>query len=240
MTTSHHLHATLPHTLAQRLERALLAQEHAPGSRLPAERQWAQQLGVSRAVLREALGLLAERGLVQRRHGVGNVVAQRLDERRADPWKQLLQRQPLVQGDLLEFREMLEVRCAQLAAERAQPADLARLAQRHAEVDQAYCGADRAAQVKADVAFHRALADATHNTVFIQLSATLLELLHEHVLISIAQLQPASADARRLRAQHRALLRWVTAHDVARAGEAARAHIRFVKGSWQRRLGAGA
>lgn len=234
----HHLQSKLPDALALKLEKAILAQTWQPGSRLPPERAWAEQLGVSRAALREALGTLAERGLIVRRHGAGSFVAERPDERRADPWKQLLQRQPLVQSDLLDFREMLEVRCAELAAEKATPEDIQRLAQRHAAVDQAYLHDDRAAQVRADVAFHRAVADATHNTVFVHLVATLLELLHEHVLISIAQLQPASADSRRLRAQHTALLGRIAAHDVTGAADVARSHIRFVRQSWQRRLGA--
>lgn len=234
----HHLNAKLPETLALKLEKAILAQTYRPGARLPAERAWAAELGVSRAVLREALGTLAERGLLVRRHGAGSFVAERPDERRADPWKQLLQRQPLVQSDLLDFREMLEVRCAEGAARHATPEDIRRLAQRHAAVDLAYLQNDRAAQVHTDVAFHRAVADATHNTVFVHLVSTLLELLHEHVLISIADLQPASADSRRLRAQHTALLGRIAAHDVTGAADVARAHIHFVRQSWQRRLGA--
>ena len=236
----HRLNAKLPEQLALRIERAILAGKHRAGERLPPERAWAAQLSVSRAVLRETLGALAERGLVQRRHGAGTFVSERPDERRADPWTQMLQRQPLMQADLLEFREMLEIRCAELAAERAQPTDIQHLAQRHAAVAAAYLGSDRQAQVRSDVAFHRAIADATRNPVFSQLNATLLELLHEHVLISIADLVPASADARKLRAQHATLFKHIAAHDAAGAAKAARAHIAFVRQSWQRRLSGGA
>lgn len=233
----HRLTATLPEQLALRLEKAILAQKHRPGERLPPERAWADTLGVSRAVLREALGALVERGLVVRRHGNGSFVTERPDERRADPWRQMLQRQPLMQTDLLEFREMLEIRCAELAAERAQPADIERLGQRHDAVAAAYEADDRQAQVRADVAFHRAIADATRNPVFSHLVSTLLELLHEHVLISIAELAPASAEARTLRAQHSTLYRRIAAHDVAGASLAARQHIGFVRQSWNLRLG---
>ena len=233
----HSLNAKLPEQLALRLEKAILAGKHRPGERLPPERAWAEQLGVSRAVLRETLGALAERGLVQRRHGAGTYVSERPDERRADPWTQMLQRQPLMQTDLLEFREMLEIRCAELAAERADAADISRLAQRHAAVDAAYLSGDRQAQVLADVAFHRAIADAAHNPVFSYLVATLLDLLHEHVLISIAELVPDSADSKTLRVQHAALFKHIAAHEVRAAARAARTHIGFVRQSWQRRLG---
>lgn len=232
----HQLAERLPDQLARQLERSILLGEWRPGQRLPAERAWALELGVSRGALREALRLLAERGLVQQRHGAGSFVSERPDDRRADPWTQLLQRQPLMQADLLEFRAMLEMRSAELAAERADAADLARLAERHAAVAAAYAGADRAEQVRADVAFHRAIADATRNPVFTHLVGSLLELLHEHVLISIASLEAESPDVRQLRQQHTRLFERITAHDVAGAAQAARTHIAFVRRNWQQRL----
>ncbi len=232
----HRLDAKLPEQLALKLERAILAHEHRPGERLPAERGWALRLGVSRAALREALGMLAERGLLERRHGAGTFVTERPDERRADPWKQMLQRQPGLQGDLLEFREMLEIRCAELAAARAQPADLEHLASCHAEVSAAYAVADRKRQVRADVDFHRAIAQTTRNPVFAHLVGNLLELMHEHVLISIAGLLPASTEVRQLQRQHSQLFERIVAHDVRGAMAAARGHIAFVRRSWQRRL----
>lgn len=228
----HALAARLPDQLALRLERAILMRDHRPGERLPPERDWAAELGVSRAVLREALGQLVERGLVVRRHGAGTFVSDRPDERRADPWTQLLQRQPLVQGDLLEFRDMLEARCAELAATRAGPDDRARLAERHAAVAAAYAGHDRRAQVRADVAFHRAIADATRNPVFSYLVATLLELLHEHVQISLADVAPDSDAARQLSAQHERLWRAIHTGDADGAVRAARDHIAYVRQRW--------
>jgi GntR family transcriptional repressor for pyruvate dehydrogenase complex len=232
----HSLNAKLPEQLALQIEKAILAGKHHPGDRLPPERAWTEQLGVSRAVLREALGALAERGLVKRRQGAGTFVSERPDERRADPWTQMLQRQPLMQTDLLEFREMLEIRCAELAAVRADAADISRLSERLAAVDAAYLADDRKAQVWADVAFHRAIAEAAHNPVFSYLVSTFLDLLHEHVLISIADLVPASADSKKLRAQHATLFRHIASHNARAAAQAAHLHIEFVRQSWHKRL----
>jgi len=232
----HQLHARLPDQLAQRLERAIVERQHLPGERLPPERVWAVELGVSRAALREALRLLAERGLVEQRHGAGTFVAAQPGARQGDVWAQLLQRQPLLQEGWLEFREMLEVRCAELAARRATPDDRSRLAQAHADVTAAYAQPDRQIQVRADVAFHRALADATRNPVFSQLVATLLALLHEHVHLSIADLTPDSQEAQRLCQQHDALWQAVQRGDAVAAASAAQAHIDFVRERWQRRL----
>lgn len=232
----HHLSARLPDQLAQQLERAIVQRQYLPGQRLPAERPWALALGVSRPALREALRLLAERGWVVQRHGAGNFVTDQPDRHRADLWAQLLHRQPFLQADWLEFREMLEIRCAELAAQRAQGDELARLAAAHAQVDAAYAGANRQAQVQADVAFHRALADASGNPVFGHLVASLLALLHEHVLLSIADLAPNSDQAQALRQQHQRLWQAVAAGDSTAAAEAARAHIGYVKQRWQGKL----
>lgn len=219
----------MSHALAQRLERAILERQHPPGEALPPERVLAAQFGVSRATLREAIAQLAERGLVIRRQGAGTFVSEQLDERMVDPWAEMLRRHPLVQGDLLEFREMLEAHAAELAALRATPEDRERLQQRCDAMEAAYRTPDRAAQVRADVAFHRAIADATRNPVFSYLSASLMKMLQEHVQISIADLPHDSAQARELVCQHRALLDAILHRNPARARRAALAHIAYVK-----------
>jgi GntR family transcriptional repressor for pyruvate dehydrogenase complex len=68
------------------------------------------------------------------------------------------------------------------------------------------------------------------------LVSTLLELLHEHVLISIAGWLPESTDMRRLRHQHAQLFERIVAQDVRGAAATARGHIAFVRRSWQQRL----
>ena len=88
------------------------------------------------------------------------------------------------------------------------------------------------------MAFHRAIADATRNPVFSYLVATLLELLHEHVQLSIADLAPDSAEAHDLAAQHLALWQALQARDPAAASAAAQRHIAYVQQRWQRRMAA--
>lgn len=95
-------------------------------------------------------------------------------------------------------------------------------------MDAAYAGNDRREQIRSDVAFHRAIADATHNPVFSYLMSSLLKLLHEHVQLSLAGLEPQSQTSQQLRAQHRALLAAILGGDSEQARRVAVGHMDFV------------
>ncbi len=115
LKNSQRLSDTVAHQLEQRiLEGALKA-----GDRLPAEREFALELGVSRPSLREAIQKLASKGLLYSRQGGGTYVADQLNESLANPWAQMLEAHPGLEGDLLEFRALLETQCAEWAASRA-------------------------------------------------------------------------------------------------------------------------
>ena len=215
--------------VAEYLERGIVERRYVSNAALPPERELAEQLGVSRATLREGIGLLVARGLLARRHGVGTFVSDRVERQMAEVWADMVERHPALQGDLIEFREMLESRTAELAAARATPQERARLTQLADELDTAYRGDDRRLQVQADVAFHRAIADASHNPVFSYLTTSLLQLLHEHVKLSIAGLAPATETALQLRSQHRELCDAIVAGDTARARSVASRHMEFVR-----------
>jgi GntR family transcriptional repressor for pyruvate dehydrogenase complex len=213
--------------IARELETAIVARRYE--QRLPAERELAQQHRVSRATMREAIGLLVARGLLTRRRGAGTYINDERDEQLAGLWSEMAGRHPRLQENLIEFRAMLERQAAALAATRHDAADAKRLKRAYTEVEAAYLGGDRGAQIRSDVGFHRAIADATHNPVFSYLMASLLKLLHEHVQLSLAGLEPQATAAVHLRRQHRALLDAILARDAAGAERLAAGHIEFVR-----------
>jgi GntR family transcriptional repressor for pyruvate dehydrogenase complex len=220
--------STQAQQLAERLARALALGEPSPGSRLPAERMLAATHGVSRATVRDAVSALVERGLLERRRGDGTYVIAPAERHMAEVWRDMAQRHPALQGDLVEFRAMLETQAAGLAASRHDAADRERLVAAHARVDAAYAASDRAEQIRSDVDFHRAIAEATHNPVFAYLTSSLLSLLHDHVKLSLAGVAAATPIALALREQHDALLDAILARDRARARAVAAGHIDFV------------
>lgn len=216
------------HEVVRSLEQSIVEGRYLPGSRLPPERALAASLKVSRSTIREAITLLGTRGMLVRRQGDGTYVTAPEERHAAEIWGDMARENPMLQADLVEFRAMLESRAAELAALRHDAADRARLEQAHLAVDAAYAGSDRRVQIQADVAFHRAIADATHNKVFSYLSTSLLTLLHDHVQLSLAGLPPRSHISQQLRRQHDDLLHAILSRDAQRAGKVAGDHIDFV------------
>lgn len=92
------------------------------GSRLPAERDLAARLGVSRASVAQAIVALEVQGLVETRHGGG--VYLRRDSLDPEPYGDLVARRRLL-PDVLDARDALETKLAALAAGRRTDADLA-------------------------------------------------------------------------------------------------------------------
>jgi GntR family transcriptional repressor for pyruvate dehydrogenase complex len=157
------------------LEEAIRDGQVEVGSRLPSEHELARTMGVSRPVLREALGHLRGLGLIVSKNGKGSFVASSTHR-------------PLLLGrystkELHEIRILLEVEGASLAAQRRRASDLKRLKK---AVDELAGCTDHEQWVELDAAFHVALAEATGNNLQAHLVRTLRDLLIEYSLVVAA------------------------------------------------------
>lgn len=132
-----------------------------PGTRLPSEAALIERFSVSRTVIRESLGHLRAEGLVRSVRGSGSFV---LAQPRVGMQRQSAPNPPIDQASLLEFRIALESEAAALGARRRTAAELATIAEAVASFVAA--GADPAGSLKADLEFHRAVAEASHNPYF--------------------------------------------------------------------------
>ncbi|HCN89985.1 MAG TPA: GntR family transcriptional regulator, partial [Oxalobacteraceae bacterium] len=171
--------------IAHQIEARILEGSLKAGDSLPPERQFAEEFGVSRSSLREAIQKLESRGLLTSRQGGGTYVTDSFHSGFVDPWIGAIGNHPSLAPELFEFRSMIEAQAAAWAAQRATDADLAHLNSVFMQLDAAYRTSDRAAQVQADVAFHQAIADAAHNVLVSQLTASLIKILHEQVAATI-------------------------------------------------------
>ena len=164
----------IPQQLYEQIEQRLIdlvLDGRLSGTRLPSERELAVRLGVSRASVREAIGSLQIRGIVQTRPGAGSYV---VDDAVALIHDQVGHSAPVADIGpfaLLDAREALEPGIARAAAERATPSMRADelLEQMDDAIDLDDADA-RGAWNEADRFFHRELAVMTGNPVFVSLA----------------------------------------------------------------------
>lgn len=198
----------------------------AVGDRLPAERALADQLGVSRASVREALTVLQALGVVETTGGQGResraVVVSRPGEALGTAMRFHVATGGLPVDDLVETRVLLETSTARRLA--AAPGDLVE-AQGLLEAmkDPALSPRDFH---HLDTGFHLALAQAAGNAVVTAVMASLREAVEGYVLAAIPALPDWAATARGLRRQHAGILAAVRSGDADRAAAAVERHVR--------------
>jgi DNA-binding FadR family transcriptional regulator len=152
--------------VVEELQRLVNEQYSDPGSRLPKEAELAERFQVSRIVVREAMKILEDRGVVEVRAGRGTLTVAPRPDRVKQSLLQLFRDQPLpTLGEMeamLELRQVLEETSASLAAVRATDQDLS-------DIEAALKGmaneeADLDTTIEADLRFHRAVVKAAHNS----------------------------------------------------------------------------
>jgi len=214
----------------RQMETALLDGTWPAGTRLPAERVLAEQYGVARNTIREAIQRLAARGLLQSRRGAGVYVTDQLRAGIASPWGQLVADHPALRDDILEFRRVLEGATAYFAALRADTADLERIRTLMAELECSREADDKQTEAKADARLHEAIALASHNTMFLHLHTSVIGMLREHITINGTGLREQDDDASGLLLlQHRTLCDAICARRPEEARTAMQTHIDFVR-----------
>jgi GntR family transcriptional regulator, galactonate operon transcriptional repressor len=154
------------------LARRILEGELLPGTALPSETLLCGALGVGRSSVREAVRVLASKGLVEARPRTGTRVRPREAWSRLDPelleWSADLEPDLDFVAGLIEARRIIEPAAAELAAARASGRDLANVETAYECRDLAH---DLDACCEADLAFHTAILRASHNPVLAQLAS---------------------------------------------------------------------
>jgi GntR family transcriptional repressor for pyruvate dehydrogenase complex len=200
-----------------------------PGQRLPAERDLAEQLNVSRPSLREALIRLESDGFIRAVARGGFVVSDVTAPLVSDPLAALLEHHPNASADVLELRHGLETLSTAYAAERATEADLARIAAAFEALQAAAAEPKRTRIAEKDAAFHLAIADATHNIALAHVMHGLHGLIRDSMLTSHRLVDYDDEVEANLLAQHRAIYDAIVARDPQRARECAGAHLDYVR-----------
>ena len=195
------------------LRDAIVDGSRAPGSKL-VERDLAQQMGVSRVPVREALRNLVAEGLATARPRTWTVVREFTDAE---------------VEDLMEVRSVLETLAVRLAAQRCLGTDLQRLADLVEHARRAAAGGDGAAARRAGADFHEALVEASGNSVLVEFA----ELTRSRMRWLLGQHE----DLMEMVLEHSALTRAIGERDVERAVRLAERHLQSSRRALARRRG---
>ena len=211
--------------IADRLEGMILEGVLRPGERLLGERELAEKLGVSRPSLREALDMLAARGLLTTEKS-GTRIAQFLSPL-LKPLAAMMQDKPSVTADYFEFRRFQEVHAARLAAERATEVDREAIRRCTERMTKAHTAKDLAQEDEADVELHLLIYEASHNVVLLHVMRALADLLRNNIFYSRSKLYQQAGVRDELLTQHLAIANAIIGGKVKEAEDAAAGHIRF-------------
>lgn len=172
----------LPRSIVDHIQRLILKGGLKPGDRLPSQRELAEQLGVSRPSLREALTILETIGLVSVRAGSGVFVAR--SETRSPMWRYADRCTP---ADVYEARLGLEGYAARLAATRVNAANAQQLEACTAAMQAAFEHGDVIGIAAADSEFHDLIFEMGGNPMLAAMYRPVRDILIESQRLPMAQ-----------------------------------------------------
>ena len=212
--------------IADQIEQRILNGELRSGDRLPTERVLAEQFQASRTAVREAMKILAQKGLVEMRPGRGTIVINGAPEAMQNSIGLVMKLQVGEVGgsdNLVEVREILETEIAALAAARATEDEIAAMREAIRVMDVSLSDAD--AYIAADNQFHRSLAKATQNSLILILIDSIVNPLSEQRKHIFA----VEGGPERGQFHHRRILESIIRRNPENARAAMHAHLQQVR-----------
>ena len=215
--------STLPEEIAARVLDLIREEQLHPGDKLPAERELAAAMHVSRPVLREALRALAIMNVVDIRQGAGTYITSLEPQALVSHLDFVFSKDAVALGQVIETRRIVEVGNVRLAAKRITDDELATLDGLVADLRRALGDADRFASL--DIAVHDTVAAAAGNFLlaqFMRIINTLAKVSRERTGATRATREHALADIV-------AIVGALRAHDPDAAALAMQAHLDHVE-----------
>jgi GntR family transcriptional regulator, transcriptional repressor for pyruvate dehydrogenase complex len=210
--------------IVQQIKDNIFAGKLTPGDRLPSEKELAEQFGLSRITVRDALRILESQGLITIKVGAGGgaFVADPNMQSANDLMTDLLRLQGASTRELIEARLVIETSIVTYASERATAADL-KLMQQTIDAARAGRAAGDSHFTPHSVDFHIALASAAKNQVLLFTVNSFRTLFYE----TLEKLLPDDQMAARAISDHQKILDAVTAHDAEQAIKLMRVHLEY-------------
>ena len=200
-----------------------------PGERLPAERELAERLAVSRPSLREAIAELQEKGLLVSKAGSGIFVADVLGSAFSPSLIALFRAHEETVFDYISFRRDLEGLAASRAAKQASKTDLMVIQSVLDKMITAYQKQSTRIEAQLDAKFHMSIIEASNNVIMLHMMRSMFDLLTEDVFYNRQQMFKQKVSRAQLLEQHRAINAALQIRDPIGAQRAVEAHLDYVE-----------
>ena len=204
------------------IEESIRERRLKPGDQLPAERELAQQFGVSRTAVREAVKTLCEKGLVEAYSGRGTFVTLGRSQSVKHSLHWLVNSGDKNASYVTELREILEPEFTALAAARIEEQQLTMMREAIEVMDRSMQNPD--AFIEADLDFHLALAEAAGNPLILSLLDSIVDVLREERLGVFA----VPSGPMRGQVHHKLILRAIERRNPTKARKAMIAHMQQI------------
>jgi GntR family transcriptional repressor for pyruvate dehydrogenase complex len=216
-------------SVVRQIEKLILRGILRAGERLPAERELAERLGVSRPSLRDAVSELQDRGLLTSRAGSGIFVADVLGSAFSPALTSLFATHDEAVFDYIAFRRDLESLAAMRAARLASDTDLAVVQAIFDKMVLAHSKKESEDEARLDAQFHMSIIEASHNVVMLHMMRSMYELLKGGVFYNRQVMFAQRTTRDMLLDQHRAINDALQFRDPDAARAAVEAHLNFVE-----------
>lgn len=200
-----------------------------PGERLPSERDLAERMGVSRPSLRDAIGVLQDRGLLASKAGAGIYVGDVLGSAFSPALVTLMASHDEAVFDYLSFRRDMEGLAAERAARLGTDTDLKVIDSVFSKMEEASTSRRSDASADLDATFHMAIIEASHNVVMLHIMRSMFDLLREGVFYNRQAVFQQKAAKDSLLEQHRAINAALQNRDPEASRLAVEVHLDFVR-----------
>ena len=208
--------------IVNQIKDLILTKQATPGMCLGSEREMCKKLNVSRSVLREALSNLQAQGLI-RSDPQGVFVESITPNSMKEPIENVLKEDKEKIFELNEVRRILESGMIALAIERATPDDIEKIKESLASLEEAYTNGQLGDEE--NVQFHLRLAESCHNSIYIHILYTFLNLFQKASFLYRSKLLTTPKNAKILMEHHREIYKTFIAKDPKRATKAIVDHL---------------
>lgn len=209
--------------VATDLEKQIRAGIFAENEKLPSERTLASQYGVSRSVIREALRVLHEKGLVDVQNNKGGYVRQPAQEDLIHRFEDLMESSKVNMNELLDARLVIETAVAKQVIESITDENMYKLKELFLKMDFAMNDGKRYAEL--DAKFHLQLAASSMNQVLVLITTSLNQLSNRTMYLDRDDMEVR----KHAQKEHGEMIKAIEEHDMKRFDEAIRSHLDCIR-----------